>query len=146
MPSSFGFHRMSSSCARGATASGGVTFMRAASFLMPSTCFIACLLFACTNFHVSYKVCSALDPDKGTELELTVYTLTVHDGGVNQGLCAESKMSVETEADGACTEATLLSRARFATSPTVTRCESDSVAVVTLLVNWSLKKLLLGTR
>ena len=33
-----------------------------------------------------YKVCSALDPDKGTELELTVYTLTVHDGGVNQGL------------------------------------------------------------
>ena len=54
--------------------------------------------------------------------------------------------SDETEADGACTEATLLSRARFATSPTVTRCESDSVAVVTLLVNWSLKKLLLGTR
>ena len=94
----------------------------------------------------SYKVCSALDPDKGTELELTVYTLTVHDGGVNQGLCAESKMSDETEADGACTEASLLSRARFATSPTVTRCESDSVAVVTLLVNWSLKKLLLGTR
>ena len=33
MPSSFGFHRMSSSCARGATASGGVTFMRAASYM-----------------------------------------------------------------------------------------------------------------
>ena len=42
-----------------------------------------------------YKVCSALDPDKGTELELTVYTLTVHDGGVNQGLCAESKMYID---------------------------------------------------
>ena len=41
------------------------------------------------------KVCSALDPDKGTELELTVYTLTVHDGGVNQGLCAESKMYID---------------------------------------------------
>ena len=39
-------------------------------------------------------MCSALDPDKGTELELTVYTLTVHDGGVNQGLCAESKMYI----------------------------------------------------
>ena len=38
MPSSFGFHRMSSSCARGAAASGGVTFMRAASLFMPSTC------------------------------------------------------------------------------------------------------------
>ena len=43
----------------------------------------------------SNKVCSALDPDKGTELELTVYTLTVHDGGVNQGLCAESKMYID---------------------------------------------------
>ena len=32
--------------------------------------------------------------------------------------------SDETEADGACTEATLLSRARFATSPTVTRCHT----------------------
>ena len=31
-------------------------FMRAASFLMPSTCFIACLLFACTNFHVSFAI------------------------------------------------------------------------------------------
>ena len=40
-------------------------------------------------------MCSALDPDKGTELELTVYTLTVHDGGVNQGLCAESKMYID---------------------------------------------------
>ena len=29
MPSSFGFHRVSSSCAMGATASGGVTFMHA---------------------------------------------------------------------------------------------------------------------
>ena len=37
--------------------------------------------------------CSALDPDnKGTELELTVNTLTVH-GDVNQGLCAESKLN-----------------------------------------------------
>ena len=45
MPSSFGFHRMSSPCARGATASGGVTLKRAASSLIPSTCFIACLLF-----------------------------------------------------------------------------------------------------
>ena len=45
--------------------------------------------------HPYYKVCSALDPDKGTELELTVYTLTVHDGGVNQGLCAESKMYID---------------------------------------------------
>ena len=44
---------------------------------------------------VCNKVCSALDPDKGTELELTVYTLTVHDGGVNQGLCAESKMYID---------------------------------------------------
>ena len=62
------------------------------------------------------KVCSALDPDKGIELELTVsepgsahafsptksgihiihtYTGTVHDGGVNQGLCAESKMYID---------------------------------------------------
>ena len=40
-------------------------------------------------------MCSALDPDKGTELELTVFTLTVHDGGVNQGLCAESKMYID---------------------------------------------------
>ena len=47
---------MSSPCAKGATASGGVTFMRAASFLMPSTCFIACLLFACTNYHVSFAI------------------------------------------------------------------------------------------
>ena len=39
IPLSFGFHRMSSPCARGATASGGVTFMRAASSLIPSTCF-----------------------------------------------------------------------------------------------------------
>ena len=44
--SDFGFHLMSSPCAKGATASGGVTFMHAVSFLMPSTCFIACLLFA----------------------------------------------------------------------------------------------------
>ena len=36
----------------GATTSGGVTFMRAFSSLLPSTCFIACLLFARTNFHV----------------------------------------------------------------------------------------------
>ena len=36
MPSSFGFHRMPSSCARGATASGGVTFMRAFSSLIPT--------------------------------------------------------------------------------------------------------------
>ena len=28
-------------------------------------------------------------------MELTVYTLTVHDGGVNQGLCAESKMYID---------------------------------------------------
>ena len=47
---------MSSPCARGATASGGVTFMRAASSLIPSTCFIACLLFAWTNFHVSFAI------------------------------------------------------------------------------------------
>ena len=32
MPSSFGSHRMSSPCARGATASGGVTLKLAASF------------------------------------------------------------------------------------------------------------------
>ena len=37
---------MSSPCTKDATASGGVTFMRAVSFLMPSSCFIACLLFA----------------------------------------------------------------------------------------------------
>ena len=47
----FGFHRMSSSCVMGATASGGVTFMRVFSSLIPSTCFIAYLLFAWTNFH-----------------------------------------------------------------------------------------------
>ena len=35
---------------------GGVTFMRAASSLMPSTCFIVCLLFAWTNFHVSFAI------------------------------------------------------------------------------------------
>ena len=35
----------------GATASGGVTFMRVFSFLIPSTWFIACLLFAWTNFR-----------------------------------------------------------------------------------------------
>ena len=53
MPSSGSmFHRMSSS-SRGATASGGVTFMRVFSSLIPSTCFIACLLFAWTNFHSS---------------------------------------------------------------------------------------------
>ena len=46
-------------------------------------------------FSSENKACSALDPDKGTELELTVYTLTVHDGGVNQGLCAESKMYID---------------------------------------------------
>ena len=51
MPSSLGFHRMSPSCTRGATASDGVTFIRAFSSLIPSTCFIACLLFAWTNFH-----------------------------------------------------------------------------------------------
>ena len=56
MPLSFGFHRMSSPCAKNATANGGVTFMRAASFLMPSTCFIACLFFACTNVHVSFAI------------------------------------------------------------------------------------------
>ena len=37
---------MSSSCVTGAIASGGVTVMRAFSSLIPSTCFIACLLFA----------------------------------------------------------------------------------------------------
>ena len=47
-PLLFGFHRMSSSCVMGTTASGGVTFMRAFSSLIPSTCFIACLLFAWT--------------------------------------------------------------------------------------------------
>ena len=51
-----GFHRMSSSCAMGATASGGVTFMRAFSSLIPSACFIVCLLFAWTNFHVSFAI------------------------------------------------------------------------------------------
>ena len=30
------------------------------------------------------------NPDKENESELPVYTLTVHDAGVNQGLCAES--------------------------------------------------------
>ena len=35
---------------------GGVTFMRAFSSLIPSTCFIACLLFAWTNFHVSFAI------------------------------------------------------------------------------------------
>ena len=39
----------------GATASGGVSFMRVFSSLIPSTCFIACLLFAWTNFHVIYE-------------------------------------------------------------------------------------------
>ena len=34
-----------------------------------------------------------LDPDKGTELELAMYTLTVHDGGASQRLCAVSKLS-----------------------------------------------------
>ena len=34
----------------GATASGGFTFMRVFSSLIPSTCFIACLLFAWTRF------------------------------------------------------------------------------------------------
>ena len=53
------------------------------------------MITCCKKVHVAYKVCSALDPDKGTELELTVYTLTVHDGGVNQGLCAESKMYID---------------------------------------------------
>ncbi len=33
-----------------------VTFMHAVSLLMPSTCFIACLLFAWTNFHVSFAI------------------------------------------------------------------------------------------
>ena len=46
MPSSFGFHRMSPPCARGATASGGVTFKRAASFLIPSTCYLLHRLLA----------------------------------------------------------------------------------------------------
>ena len=41
------------------------------------------------------KVCSALDPDKGTELELTVYTRTAHDRGVNQVLCAGSKLYID---------------------------------------------------
>ena len=36
----------------GATASGSVTFMRVFSSLIPSTCFIACLLFAWTNFKL----------------------------------------------------------------------------------------------
>ena len=42
------------------------------------------------------KVCSALDPDKENELEFPVYeyTLTVHDAGVNQALCAESRVAV----------------------------------------------------
>ena len=74
MPLSFGFHRMSSPCAKDATASGGVTFMRAASFLMPSTCFIACLLFACTNFHASQLGQSIASPGtcplRGGPLEL----------------------------------------------------------------------------
>ena len=56
MPLSFGLHRMSSPCASGATASDVVTFMRAASSLIPSTYFIACLLFAWTNFHVSFAI------------------------------------------------------------------------------------------
>ena len=41
---------------RPATASGGATFMCAFSSLIPSTCFIACLLFAWTNFHVSFAI------------------------------------------------------------------------------------------
>ena len=49
----------------GATASGGVTFIRVFSSLIPRTCFIACLLLAqlalrldlCwTNFHVIKNV------------------------------------------------------------------------------------------
>ena len=40
----------------GATASGGVTFMRVLSSLIPSTCSIACLLFAWTNFHISFAI------------------------------------------------------------------------------------------
>ena len=36
--------QVSSPCIWGATARGGVTFMRSL-FLMPSTCFITCLLF-----------------------------------------------------------------------------------------------------
>ena len=40
----------------GVTASGGVTFMRVFSSLIPSTCFIAYLLFAWTNFHVSFAI------------------------------------------------------------------------------------------
>ena len=52
------FHRMSSPCARGATASGGVTFMRAASFLIPNTCFIAFLLFDWINFHADLSASS----------------------------------------------------------------------------------------
>ena len=38
------------SCARGATASGGVTFMRAFSSLIPNTCFIA----------ITHHICFAL--------------------------------------------------------------------------------------
>ena len=54
-------------------------------------------------------------------------------------------ISDETEADGACTEATRSAAHGFATHQ-LSHTVSDSVAVVTLLVNWSLKKLLLGTR
>ena len=61
----FGFHRMSSSCIMGATgsptASGGVTFMRVFSSVPVSDPdllhrLLACLLFAWTNFHVSFAI------------------------------------------------------------------------------------------
>ena len=51
MPPSFGYHRMSSSCARNATASGGVTFMRVFSFLIPASS-PACSSPLALNFEV----------------------------------------------------------------------------------------------
>ena len=51
---------MSSSCVTGATTSGGVTFMRAFSSLIPSTCFIAYEMYAQTYVETSLSDTSPL--------------------------------------------------------------------------------------
>ena len=66
MQSSLVFHRMPSSCARGATASGGVTFVPAASLMIPTE-HLLCSgidLGSCKPPDIN-KMCSAqVDPDK----------------------------------------------------------------------------------
>ena len=56
MPSSFGFHRMSSSYAKGCHHQGWRHLHARSLVSDPEYLLIACLLFACTNFHVLFTI------------------------------------------------------------------------------------------